>query len=241
MTRDFAFYESLPFADGAYSTTPRITEPILFQLAKDGRDVTLLVAHSPEDLPLGLVDTLHSAFNYVVEEGRTYPHYKPMDRPEFEKYCFENFAAVLVEGNMTGNILEKTDWDEAYLGHFYIKPNYIGRCLHVCNAGFIVNHQKRGLGLGKELGRKYLDLAPRLGYAYSVFNLVFETNPASARIWDSLGFEKIGYIPKVAVLKGELGLVGAYVYGKDLQKKEEKSIEKAGVKRETSVQKSAEN
>lgn len=218
MTGDFAFYEALPFADGAYANTPRITKPISFRLEKDGREVTLLVAHDPEDLAPGLVEVLHSEFNYVVEEGRTYPHYKPMARPDFEKYCFENFVAVLVEGNLSSSIPSDINWNDAYLGHFYIKPNYIGRCLHVCNGGFIVNHEKRGLGLGKELGRKYLELAPRLGYAYSVFNLVFETNPASARIWDSLGFEKIGYIPKVAVLKGELCLVGAYIYGKDLQR-----------------------
>lgn len=29
------------------------------------------------------------------------------------------------------------------------------------------------------------------GYTYSVFNLVYETNVASCRIWDSLGFERI--------------------------------------------------
>lgn len=74
-----------------------------------------------------------------------------------------------------------------------------------------------GLGLGKELGAKYLDIAPRLGYVYSVFNLVFETNVPSLKIWDSLGFERIGYVKNVAVLKGHDKLVGAYMFGKDLQ------------------------
>lgn len=73
------------------------------------------------------------------------------------------------------------------------------------------------MGLGKELGKKYLQVAPELGYVYSVFNLVFETNIASLKIWDSLGFDRIGYVKNVAVLEGENKLVGAYMYGKDLQ------------------------
>ena len=95
----------------------------------------------------------------------------------------------------------------------------------MCNAGFVVNHEKRGLGLGKELGRKYLVWAPQLGYVYSVFNLVFETNIASLKIWDGLGFERIGYVKNVAVLKGHKHLVGAHMFGKDLVS--EKGIEAA--------------
>ena len=46
---------------------------------------------------------------------------------------------------------------------------------------------------------------------------MFETNIASLKIWDSLGFDRIGYVKNVAVLEGENKLVGAYMYGKDLQ------------------------
>ena len=30
------------------------------------------------------------------------------------------------------------------LGCFYIKPNFPGRCAHICNGGFIVNPNYRG-------------------------------------------------------------------------------------------------
>ncbi|KAF1355774.1 hypothetical protein EJ07DRAFT_167954 [Lizonia empirigonia] len=36
------------------------------------------------------------------------------------------------------------------------------------------------------------------GFTYSVFNLVYETNVASMRIWDSLGFERIERARNVA-------------------------------------------
>lgn len=142
---------------------------------------------------------------------------------DFVSYWFSGgFVAILLEGDYKSGFkkeefYESSDfWREKFLGNFYIKPNYTGRCSHVCNAGFIVNHDKRGLGLGKELGRKYLHYAPQVGYVYSVFNLVFETNIASLKIWDSLGFDRIGYVKNVAVLKGEKNLVGAIMYGKDL-------------------------
>lgn len=41
-------------------------------------------------------------------------------------------------------------------------------------------------------------LAPHLGYKASVFNLVFANNVASIRIWEKLGFQRAGIIPKAA-------------------------------------------
>lgn len=219
---NFSQLEKLPFADGKFETTPKYTEVHRFTLTKQPKQVTLFPAHKPEDLPPHLVEVLHDEFNYIVEEGRTYPHYKTMNAEEFARYAFECFIAVLVDGDYESALSPdlvnqpKLFWQEKYLGHFYIKPNYIGRCSHVCNAGFIVNHNVRGLGLGTELGKKYLVIAPKLGFVYSVFNLVFETNPASFKIWDSLGFDRIGYVKNVAVLKGETKLTGAYMFGKDL-------------------------
>lgn len=216
----FEILQDLPFADGTFETTPKISEPVKFKLEKDAlKIVTLFPVHDYNKVPKNLLIVLQREFNYVIEEGLTYPHYQTMDLDTFSKYWFSAFVAILLEGDWDSlDVEEKSEsyWESVFLGTFYVKSNYIGRCSHVCNAGFIVNHNKRGLGLGKEMGRKYLDWAPKLGYVYSVFNLVFETNVASVKIWDSLGFEKTGYIKNVAVLKGQNKLVGAYVYGKDL-------------------------
>lgn len=218
MSYDFDFLLTLPFADRKYELTPRITDRLSVILPKTGEKVTILPAHKEEDVPKGLLEACLEEFNYVIEEGRTYPHYLQQSYEEYMNYLFEGFAAIWIKGeyNEDWRNEPKEFWDEKFLGYFYIKPNYIGRCSHVCNAGFVVKHTIRGKGLGLEMGKKYLELAPKLGYVYSVFNLVFETNPASCRIWDSLGFDRIGYVKNVAALKGELKLVGAYMYGKDL-------------------------
>ncbi|OBA18071.1 hypothetical protein METBIDRAFT_47858 [Metschnikowia bicuspidata var. bicuspidata NRRL YB-4993] len=218
MTYDIDHLKTLPFADRTYATTPRVKDNFIFNLAKTDETVTLITAHDADEMPSGLLHLAWNEMNFVIREGRTYPHYLEFSYDDFLAYFFEGFAAILVEGRYESTWESESQdfWDQKYLGHFYIKPNYIGRCLHVCNAGFVVNHGRRGLGLGKELGKQYLTIAPKLGYVYLVFNLVFETNSASYKIWESLGFERIGYVKNVAMLKGEDKLVGAFMYGKDL-------------------------
>lgn len=108
------------------------------------------------------------------------------------------------------------DWDKLFLGTFHVLPNYPGRCSHVCNAGFLVSSKTRGKHIGSEMGKVYLKWAPLLGYTYSVFNLVFETNVASIKIWDNLGFDRIGRVKNAGRLKGYDEPVAAIVYGKDL-------------------------
>jgi hypothetical protein len=41
------------------------------------------------------------------------------------------------------------------LGCFYIKPNFPGRCAHVCNGGFICNPKYRGLGVATFMGEAF--------------------------------------------------------------------------------------
>lgn len=208
--------KSLPFAN---KPVAKHIEPIKFSLKKDGRLVTLIGINSPKQVPANLMKLIHQEFNFVVEEGLTYPHHETFSLSEFIPYWFSHFVAILVEGDFSDGILPdllESEWIQRYLGDFYVKPNYIGRCSHVCNAGFKVCSTKRGLGLGKEMGKKYLEIAPKLGFTYSVFNLVFETNTASVKIWDDLGFERIGYVKNVAVLRGHEELIGAIMFGRDL-------------------------
>ncbi|KAI3406072.1 hypothetical protein KGF56_001291 [Candida oxycetoniae] len=220
----YQLVKGLPFAKENFDATPKVKTPVInFNLERSGKPVTLFNIHNSSLVPRNLIKVLCIEFNFIIEEGQTYPHVAPKAVDEFENYWFHHFASILIDGKFTSlkdaNLQDLTvnQWNDLFLGTFYVKPNYIGRCSHVCNAGFVVNHVKRGLGLGKELGGKYLEIAPQLGYVYSVFNLVFETNQASLKIWDALGFERIGYVKNVAVLKGSNKLVGAYIFGKDLQ------------------------
>lgn len=64
----------------------------------------------------------------------------------------------------------------------------------------MVDPKHRGRKIGTTLARSYLHYAPLLGYRASVFNLVYSNNLASMAIWDSLGFQRVGLIPKAGRL-----------------------------------------
>ncbi|HEY9301485.1 MAG TPA: N-acetyltransferase, partial [Phormidium sp.] len=135
-------------------------------------------------------DAVRALFNQVVIEGQTYPQEKPVSEAEFAAYWLVKDAFVVRESN-----------SNEIFGAFYIKPNFPGRCSHICNAGFIVQPEQRGKGIGKFMGEKMLEIAARLGYQAVMFNLVFASNIASIKVWQSLGFKMIGRIPAAANLK----------------------------------------
>lgn len=49
-----------------------------------------------------------------------------------------------------------------------------------------------------------------------MFNLVFENNVASIKIWERLGFKIIGRVPGAARLANSPDLVDALIIGKEL-------------------------
>lgn len=68
---------------------------------------------------------------------------------------------------------------------------------------------------GKVLARSFPHFASRLGYRSSVFNLVFETNTASVRLWDVLGYRRIGRVEDAIQIGGRW--VAALVYQGDFR------------------------
>ncbi len=195
----------------------KITE-LIHEKLPDGTNVTILPFNSYREASEELICRIEGIMNDVIEEGTEYPQQDKLDRQGFLDYYFPHFVAVMVEGD----VKSKENWDmneNKFLGCFYIKPNYVGRASHICNAGFLVPRELRGRKIGKTMGRNYIKMAPKLGYDYSVFNLVFKTNVASVKIWDDLGFQRIGLVPRAANLKG-LGYVDAIMFGYSFNKQD---------------------
>lgn len=180
---------------------------------------TIVPFVSREQVPPSLLRYLSDQFAKEIEGGDTYPMIDPMPYEKFTAYWFQNFAGIMLLGQVSGpdEVVEGKDWSQECLGSFYIKPNYPGRSSHVCNAGFLVTDAARNRGVGRLMGESYLDWAPKLGYTYSVFNLVYETNVVSCRIWDALGFKRIGRVKGCGNLRSYPDrLVDAIIYGRDL-------------------------
>ena len=187
---------------------------------RDRQTVATVVPFTSRDqVPLSLRDYLCEQFNKEIDGGDTYPMIDRFTPDGFTRYWFQNFGAIMLLGDIESadQVQEGKDWAKECLGSFYIKPNYPGRSSHVCNAGFLVTDAARNRGVGRLMGEAYIDWAPRLGYTYSVFNLVYETNVASCRIWDALGFKRIGRVKGCGNLRSYPGrLVDAIIYGRDL-------------------------
>ncbi|MCJ1432539.1 hypothetical protein MMC27_001896 [Xylographa pallens] len=185
---------------------------------------TLLPFSSPAQVPQSLLAYLSDQLNREIEKGDTYPMLAPIPLSTFGGYWFGAFGAVMVLGPVESveelGMWERgsrVDWGRVCLGSFYVKPNYPGRSSHVCNGGFLVTDNERNKGVGRLMGEGYLEWAPKLGYTYSVFNLVYETNLASCRIWDALGFKRIGRVPRCGALRSHPDtLIDALIYGRDL-------------------------
>ncbi|KAF3763015.1 hypothetical protein M406DRAFT_346959 [Cryphonectria parasitica EP155] len=187
---------------------------------RDRQTVATIVPFASKDqVPQSLLRYLSDQFAKEIEKGDTYPMMETMPSDKFASYWFQNFGAIMLLGSIekAEDVVEGKDWAKECLGSFYIKPNYPGRSSHVCNAGFLVTDASRNRGVGRLMGEAYLNYGPRLGYTYSVFNLVYETNVASCKIWDALGFKRIGRVPGCGNLKSYPGrLVDAIIYGRDL-------------------------
>jgi L-amino acid N-acyltransferase YncA len=102
----------------------------------------------------------------------------------------------------------------AVVASAYLTPNYGGPAAHIANAGFMVDPDQGGRGIGRALAEHVLAAAKADGYRGMVFNAVVETNPA-VRLWTSLGFRVLGTVPD-AFAHPRHGLVGLHVMYKAL-------------------------
>ncbi|KAL1628785.1 Protein spt10 [Diplodia seriata] len=214
---------------------PAPIQPRTLVLRDRTTKATLIPFSSPQQVPLSLLDYLRQQLNREIEKGDTYPMMDAFTLEAFGPYWFQNFGAVMLLGDVAGGAdgvrrMEEEggsgggiNWEKQCLGSFYVKPNYPGRSSHVCNGGFLVTDGARNRGVGRLMGECYLEWAPLLGYTYSVFNLVYETNVASCRIWDALGFKRIGRVPGCGNLatQPEGHFVDAIIYGRHLGYKKE--------------------
>ncbi|KAG0277274.1 hypothetical protein BGZ95_006200 [Linnemannia exigua] len=155
-----------------------------------------------------LLNAMHKVFNTEVERGDTYPQEFILTEEQFLGYFLGGDAFVLIKGDYkdareVGAKASAEEWDQDLLGFFYVKPNF-----PICNGGFMVNPRHRGLGLGGILGKAFLKVVPLIGYKASMFNLVFESNVASIKLWRRLGFKEIGRVPNAGRLRGQGELGG---------------------------------
>jgi L-amino acid N-acyltransferase YncA len=118
-------------------------------------------------------------------------------------WCAEETATFVAERN--GKVL----------GSYILRANQPGLGDHVANAGFMVDPDARGLGLGRAMGEHCLDEARRRGYRAMQFNFVVSTNESAVHLWRELGFHIVGTLPG-AFRHAQKGFVDVHVMFRSL-------------------------
>ena len=103
----------------------------------------------------------------------------------------------------------------AICSHPFLKPNQPGQGAHVCNCGYIVGEKARGKGIATKMCKCSQKEAIAQDFRAMQFNLVVSTNEDAIRLWQKLGFEIIGSLPKT-FHHPQLGYVDAFVICKQL-------------------------
>lgn len=144
--------------------------------------------YAPEDIP-----AMVEIWNQVVEEGVAFPQEEPLTgETGTEFFSQQSWCGVAKMGDET-------------VGMYILHPNNVGRCGHICNASYAVARSRRGAHIGRALVRDCMERAKALGFRILQFNAVVATNAPARRLYESLGFQPLGVIPKGFRLKS-----GAY-------------------------------
>jgi ribosomal protein S18 acetylase RimI-like enzyme len=142
----------------------------------------------------------------VLRSGETYVFAPETSEAEAHRLWIEVPTAAYVAEDGAGTVV----------GTYYIKPNQPGLGAHVCNCGYIVAENTRGLGVASAMCEHSQEQARRMGFRAMQFNLVVSTNEGAVRLWRKLGFIIVGTLPG-AFNHSRHGFVDAFVMFKQLE------------------------
>jgi len=135
----------------------------------------------------------------VIRAGDTYTIEPGLTREAVREMWMQSPRATYV-AEIAGEVL----------GTYYIKTNQPGGGAHVCNCGYMVAPAARGRGLARAMCLHSQAQARAMGYLAMQFNFVVETNRGAIALWEELGFETAGRLPRAFRHPTE-GLVDARV------------------------------
>ncbi|MCX7207299.1 MAG: GNAT family N-acetyltransferase [Proteobacteria bacterium] len=138
-------------------------------------------------------------FSEIIQAEETYA----FDPNLNESQAFELWCTLPIE---TYALVE----DSVVLGSYYIKANASGPGAHVCNCGYMVASAARGKGVAKALCQHSKQRALALNFKAMQFNAVVSSNTVAVALWQKLGFEVVGRVPK-AYRHKQLGFVDTLV------------------------------
>ena len=137
---------------------------------------------SPDDWP-----AIWPIVRRIVATGDTF---------SWDRDVSEEAARAMWLHEPPGRTFVAVDSDGTIVGTAESQPNHGGPAAHVANAGFMVDPERAGRGVGRALAEHVIDQARGDGYRAMQFNAVVETNANAVALWRSLGFEILATVPE---------------------------------------------
>ena len=134
---------------------------------------------SDEDIP-----SMVEIWNDVVRDANAFP--------QTEELTIESAKAFFGSQTFTGVAVR----GEEVLGLYILHPNNVGRCDHIANSSYAVSKYFRGNHIGEKLVMHSLKTAREHGFLILQFNAVVSSNTAAIRLYERIGFKRVGIIPK---------------------------------------------
>ena len=130
-------------------------------------------------------------WNQVVEDGEAFPQMELLtEKTGDEFFRGQSFTGIAYDED-TGEIA----------GLYILHPNNIGRCGHICNASYAVKKGMRGQHIGEKLVTHCMQKGKELGFRILQFNAVVASNRYALRLYEKLGFIRLGTIPGGFLMK----------------------------------------
>lgn len=130
------------------------------------------------------VSEMNRIWNEVVEDGVAFPQEVALtEESGKEFFSSQTYCGVAEE-------------DGKIYGLYILHPNNIGRCGHICNASYAVSKDARGRHIGEQLVRDCIAEGKKHGFGVLQFNAVVATNLAARHLYEKVGFQQLGTIPK---------------------------------------------
>jgi len=135
----------------------------------------------------------------VLRAGETYAVARDMTAAETLGYWFASSHEVFV-----------AEADGIILGTYYLMANQAGGGAHVANCGYMTAAAAQGRGVARAMCQHSLVRARDRGFRAMQFNHVVSTNTRAVALWQALGFDIVGTLPK-AFNHPTQGYVDSYV------------------------------
>lgn len=121
----------------------------------------------------------------VLRAGETYAIDRDLSDEAMRAYWFLPAHAVFVAEDESG-----------ILGTYYLQANQGGGGRHVANCGYMVSPKAQGKGVAAAMCEHSQVVARERGFRAMQFNHVVSANVRAVALWQRLGFEIVGTLPK---------------------------------------------